>query len=362
MTAVAAAEPPHPKPTVVTDIRAETPKAQGLPSRKILLAGASILGAAVAFAILNGMSERPQRFSSPQANAAPQAATPPEALQSAPSTYDEAGFAAALAPPEDPLWAANGQTPPLPSEAQSAGPPPAGPPSSPAMARDPAFEERQAARGSPIRFAAATSPEVEEDPAVHPSRLAPPLARTILQAGAVIPASLQTGINSDVPGLVTALVTAPVHDSLTGDHLLIPQGSRLVGAYQDGVTYGDRRLRVVWARLILPNGWSMSLSGLEASDVTGVAGLPAEVDNQLGRLAVASLASGALATAAYAAEDDNHDRIGPSVANAAAQEAASVGGRIVDRELQVRPTLRVPAGAPVRVIVNRDLVLRPYGG
>jgi type IV secretory pathway VirB10-like protein len=360
MTAAAAGEPLA-KPTVATDIRAETPKAQGLPSRKILLAGASILGAAVAFAILNGMSERPRRLSTPETNAAPQAATPPEALQRAPSTYDEAGFATVPVPPEDALWAANGQSPPLPSETQSAGPPAAAPPPSQAIARDLALEERQAARGSPIRFAAANSSEVEADPAVHPSRLAPPPARTILQAGAVIPASLQTGINSDVPGLVTALVTAPVHDSLTGDHLLIPQGSRLVGAYQDGVTYGDRRLRVLWTRLILPNGWSMSLSGLEASDVTGAAGLPAEVDNQVGRLAVASLASGALATAANAAEDDDDDRIGPSVANAAAQEAASVGGRIVDRELQVRPTLRVPAGAPVRIIVSRDLVLRPYG-
>ena len=359
MTAVTAAEPPRPKPTVVTDIRAETPKAKGLPSRKILLAGASILGAAVAFAILNGMSDQPRRFSSPQTNAAPQAATPPEALQSAPSTYDEAGFAAAPIAPEDPLWAANGQTPP-PTEAAPIGPTAPAPASSLAATPDPVLEERQAARGSPIRFAAAASSEREADPGVHPSRLAPPPARTILQAGAVIPASLQTGINSDVPGLVTALVTAPVHDSLTGEYLLIPQGSRLVGAYQDGVTYGDRRLRVVWTRLILPNGWSMSLSGLEASDVTGAAGLPAEVDNQLGRLAVASLASGALATAANAAEDDDDDRIGPSVANAAAQEAASVGGRIVDRELQVRPTLRVPAGATVRVIVNRDLILRPY--
>jgi type IV secretory pathway VirB10-like protein len=354
----AAAETPHPRPTVMTDIRAETPKARGLPSRKFLLAGASVLGAAVAFAILNGMSERPRRHEPYQAAAAPQAATPPEALQSAPSTYDEAGFAAIPAPPEDPLWAAHGETPP--HETQPAGSVATAPPSLAAASRDPVLEERQAARGSPIRFGPSDSLEAPADPDVHPARLAPPPARTILQAGAIIPASLQTGINSDVPGLVTALVTAPVRDSLTGDHLLIPQGSRLVGAYQDGVTYGDQRLRVVWTRLILPNGWSMSLSGLEASDVSGAAGLPAEVDNHLGRLAAASLASGALATAANAAEDDDSDGFGPSVANAAAQEAASVGGRIVDRELQVRPTLRVPAGAPVRVIVSRDLILRPY--
>ncbi len=362
MTA-AAAELPRPRPTVVTDIRADTPKAKGLPSRKVLLTGALVLGGLVAFAILNGMSDRPRRFEAAATETEPQGATAPETVRSAPSTYDEAGFGeASLDPPVDPFWGPDG--PPEEYATADQGPPPAANPApstpAPSPRPDPILEERATARGSPIRFARDEVLSPETSDAVHPARLQAPAARTIIQAGAIIPAALQTGINSDVPGTVTALVTAPVHDSLTGEHLLIPQGARLIGSYQDGVTYGERRLRIVWTRLILPNGWSMDLTGLEASDVTGAAGLPADVDNQLGRIAVASLASGALSTAANAAEDDETSVFGQSVGNAAAQEAARVGGRIVDRELSVRPTLRVPAGAPVRVLVNRDLVLRPY--
>lgn len=361
MTA-AIAEPPRPRPTVITDIRAAAPKAKGLPSRKVLIAGALVLGGLVAFAILTGLSERPRHSHAAATAAETTSATAPETVRSAPSTYDEAGFGQpALEPPVDPFWGSNGPPPEIAAGVQApvlAGPNAAT--SAPAQGPDPIVEERNAARASSIRFASAAVSVPETTDTVHPARLQAPVARMLVQAGAIIPAALQTGINSDVPGTVTALVTAPVHDSLTGEHLLIPQGARLIGTYQDGVTYGERRLRIVWTRLILPNGWSMALTGLEASDVTGAAGLPADVDHQLGRIAVASLVSGALTTAANAAEDDETSVFGQSVGNAAAQEAASVGGRIVDREISVRPTLRFPAGAPVRVLVNRDLVLRPY--
>jgi type IV secretion system protein VirB10 len=344
-------------PAVVTDIRAKEPKAKGLPSRQALLAGALVLGGFVAFAILNGMSERPRRFQASEPQAEPHAATLPETVRAAPSTYDNADFAAAIEPPVDPFWGPNGPPPEYAPE-QAVPPPPVMPAA--VSAPDPALEERNAARASPLLLTARTTPSAGGSAFVHPARLEAPAGRTILQAGAVIPAALQTGVNSDIPGQVTALVTAPVYDSLTGAHLLIPQGARLIGAIQNGVTYGDRRLRIVWTRLILPNGWSMDLGELEASDVSGAAGLPADVDNQLGRMAMASVVSGALSTSANAAEDNETSVFGQSVGNAAAQEAARVGGRIVDRELNVRPTLRVPAGAPVRVIVSRDLVLREY--
>lgn len=159
---------------------------------------------------------------------------------------------------------------------------------------------------------------------------------------------------------VIAQVTAPVFDSVTGRHLLIPQGSRLIGAYDSATTYGDRRLLLVWNRLILPNGWSINLQGMEGSDAAGAAGVRDRTDNHPMRLAGAIALSAIVSVVANEAEDDDSESLTRSVGNAAAQEAARTGGRIIDRELSVHPTLRVRAGAPVRVLVTRDIVLRPY--
>ena len=155
-------------------------------------------------------------------------------------------------------------------------------------------------------------------------------------------------------------MTEDVYDSVTGDHLLVPQGARLLGTYDAAATHGDRRLLVVWNRLIMPNGWSIALRGMPGTDAAGSSGVRDSVDAHLGRIAMASLLSGALSVAANEAEDDDSNRMAESVGNAAAQEAARVGGRIIDRELNVRPTLRIRAGAPVRVLVSQDIVLRPY--
>ena len=192
------------------------------------------------------------------------------------------------------------------------------------------------------------------------ARLSPPRSPHELIAGSVIPAALLTELNSDRPGRVIAQVTAPVFDSVSGAHLLIPQGARLIGAYDASNSYGDRRLMLVWERLILPNGWSIALERMEGGDSTGAAGVHDRVDNHLDRIAAAALLSAIIGVAANEAESEDDARFTESVGDAAAQEAARTGGRLVDRELSVRPTLRVRAGAPVRVLVTRDIRLRPY--
>lgn len=194
-----------------------------------------------------------------------------------------------------------------------------------------------------------------------PSRLTPPRSAYELLAGAVIPSALSTELNSDAPGRIIAQVTAPVFDSVTGAHLLIPQGSRLIGAYDSGVTYGDRRLILVWNRLIHPNGWSINLADMQGADPSGAAGLRDRTDNHLGRLAGAVAISAIISVVANNAEDnDDNASLTQNLGDAAAQEAARTGSRLVERELSVRPTLRVRAGAPVRVLVVRDIQLRPY--
>lgn len=180
-------------------------------------------------------------------------------------------------------------------------------------------------------------------------------------AGSVIAGALSTELNSDAPGRVIAQVTAPVFDTVTGAHLLIPQGSRLIGTYDNSVTYGDRRLVLVWNRLILPNGWSINLQNMQGADPTGAAGLRDRTDNHFDRLAGAIALSAIISVVANNAEDDDDGAsLSQSLGDAAAQEAARTGGRIIERELSVRPTLRVRAGAPVRVLVMRDISLRPY--
>jgi len=150
-------------------------------------------------------------------------------------------------------------------------------------------------------------------------------------------------------------------DSVSGDHLLIPQGARLLGAYDAAAAHGDRRLLLVWNRLIMPNGWSIPLRGMPGADASGASGLYDRVDAHMGRIAMASFLSGVISVAANEAENDDGERRAESIGDAAAQEAARVGARIVDRELNVRPTLRIRAGARVRVLVSQDVVLRPYG-
>ena len=188
----------------------------------------------------------------------------------------------------------------------------------------------------------------------------PPGPPYLLQAGSLIPAALLTAVNSDLPGRVIAQVSGPVHDSVTGDHLLIPQGARLIGTYSSQNSYGDTRVFLSWDRLLMPDGSSLDLPQMAATDGAGAAGLEARVDNHLGRLGGAIAISAVLSILANEAEDTSGDRFTRSLGDAAAQEAARTGSRIVGRELNLRPTLRVPAGAPVRVLVTDDILLNPY--
>jgi type IV secretion system protein VirB10 len=193
-----------------------------------------------------------------------------------------------------------------------------------------------------------------------PGAYRPPASPYELQAGTVIPAALVTAVNSDLPGKVIAQVTAPVYDSITNDHLLIPQGARLIGTYESEVLYGDTRVFLAWDRIIMPNGWSLDLGGMAATDPSGAAGVSDKTDNHLGRLGGAIALSAVLSVIANEAEDKSEAGFTRSLGDAAAQEAARTGGRIVDRELTMRPTLRVRPGAPVRVLVTTDLSLNPY--
>ena len=196
---------------------------------------------------------------------------------------------------------------------------------------------------------------------VAPDRVIPPASPYILQAGAVIPAALITGIRSDLPGQITAQVTENVYDSPTGSLLLIPQGTRIIGQYDDGVTFGQRRVLLVWNRLILPGGRSIVLERLPGADASGYAGLEDGIDYHWWDLMKAAGLSTLLAVGAELATSDE-DRLIRAIRDGAQDTVNQAGQQIVQRQLQVAPTLTIRPGFPVRIIVTRDLVFEPAGG
>jgi len=190
--------------------------------------------------------------------------------------------------------------------------------------------------------------------------MAPP-SRFVLHAGAVIPAALITGIRSDLPGQVTAQVTENVYDSPTGRLLLIPQGTRLVGQYDSGVGFGQRRVLLAWTRLIFPNGRSIVLERQPGADVQGYAGLEDGVDHHWWDMAKAAGLSTLLSVGAQAGSSGEQGDLVRALRQGASDGISQTGRQVVGRQLDIAPTLTIRPGFPVRVIVGRDLILEPYG-
>ncbi|MHB1302329.1 MAG: TraB/TrbI/VirB10 family type IV secretion system protein [Acidiphilium sp.] len=217
-------------------------------------------------------------------------------------------------------------------------------------------DEKQAFLNSPV------------DRSVYsPDRLQKPISPYELMAGSIIPAALITGLNSDLPGPVVAQVTQDVYDSVTGRYLLVPQGAKLIGKYDSVVAYGQSRVLLIWTRLIMPDGHSIVLDNLPAADTQGYAGLKDGVDYHFWKLlrgvALSSLlgVSSALATNNVVGGSSSGNLI-ISLGQSGDQATNQAGQQIVSHDLGVRPTLTVRPGFPFDVMVNRDIVLRPYAG
>ncbi|MCC6776962.1 MAG: TrbI/VirB10 family protein [Hyphomicrobiales bacterium] len=191
-----------------------------------------------------------------------------------------------------------------------------------------------------------------------------PVSRYQLMAGTIIAASLVTGLNADLPGFVIAQVTEHTYDTVSGRHLLIPQGSRLIGKYDSVVAYGQERALVVWQRIIRPDGSSIVIDNLPATDTAGYAGLADAVDLHTWRLLKGiGLATvlGVGSSLAFSSGSGDSDII-RALRESTGQTTNRAGQRLIERELNVQPTLTVRPGWPLRVIVHKDLILSPYRG
>lgn len=184
-----------------------------------------------------------------------------------------------------------------------------------------------------------------------------------LQPGTIIPATLMSGINSDMPGQVVAQVRQNVYDSVTGSVLLVPQGSRLIGKYGGTVGSGQERISVNWQTLILPNGDNVNLSGMVAVDSQGYAGLRDQVDDHTGSIfgitALTSVLS-AVGTVAGGGVSSDEQSVSQLAASGATTNLVNVVSKLLDKKMDVSPTITVRPGFNFEVFVGQALVLNPY--
>ena len=195
---------------------------------------------------------------------------------------------------------------------------------------------------------------------INPHALMPSPSPYTLMAGSIISASLITGLNSDLPGLVTAQVTENAYDSVTGRILLIPQGSRLVGCYDSVVAFGQKRALVVWQRIILPDGASVRIDNVPATDTVGYAGLSDKVDVHTWQLLKGVALSTLLGVGTQLSFGSNESDLVRAIRESAQQSGSRAGDQLVTRNLNIQPTIRVRPGWPLRVVVHKDIILRPW--
>jgi len=187
-----------------------------------------------------------------------------------------------------------------------------------------------------------------------------------VKAGSVIPATLVTGVNSDLPGQLLAQVSHNVLDTVQGEYVLIPQGAKLIGRYDSQVTYGQERALVVWDRLIYPDGSSIRLKGMQGHDVQGYAGMKDRVNNHYARVFGSAILMSFVQAGIASSESETNGffATNPSpsdeLRNALALEVGRVSTELIRRNLRIAPTLEIRPGYRFAVMVNKDMELPPY--
>ena len=233
---------------------------------------------------------------------------------------------------------------------------PAAPTSDPAApALDPDRDPN--AQGRKAQFAGA----LDRTGDINPNRLTAAPSPYLLSAGSVISASLITGLRSDLPGLVTAQVTNQVFDSPTGRILLIPQGSRLIGSYDSVVAFGQKRALIVWQRIMLPDGSSLRIDNVPATDASGYAGLQDKVDFHTWALLKGVALSTLLGVGSQLTVSGESDLV-QAIRESTQQKVSRAGDQLTSRNLNIQPTITIRPGATVRLVVHKDLILAPWRG
>ncbi len=220
--------------------------------------------------------------------------------------------------------------------------------------------EAQNGQSQKIAFLQSTS----SNPDTIDSQLKTPVSKYEIMAGTLIPATLVTGINSDLPGTITAKVCRDVYDTVSGNYLLIPQGTTIIGAYDSKVTYGQSRVLIAWQRLIFPNGDSFNLSGMPGADLMGAAGLSDLVDHHYTRVFGSALLMSVFGAAGQLTQpkDSNANQINNEqiIYAAIGQQLSQTSTQLIAKNMNIQPTLMIRPGENFNVLLTRDMVLPTY--
>lgn len=385
-------------------------------NRKMLTVLTVIFTAIVTFALVAGLSPKKtatgQEQKTAKAEEAKSQSAPglPDPLISAPGNYPELGRKQASRPPAGqagtgtspgPDAVAEPDTPQPPARAYTATPPGGQPESQ-------AHKDGMTAINSPVTFGQTEAPQQgrgdEPRPLVVPpipglprmgehapgvddqnmqgekrdfsrerpqdlpyikATLMAPISQYEIKAGTLLPATLITGINSDLPGQIVAQMRENVYDTVTGNYLLVPQGTRLIGEYDSKVAFGQERVLVVWTRLILPNGDSINLEGMPGADLSGYAGISDRVNNHYGKLVTGVVLGSVIgAGAQVAVGGQGAPNVPPSfgqmAVSGAAQNINQAAQQHTNKVLNMQPTIEISPGDKINVFVTKDMILRPF--
>ncbi|MBP9741773.1 MAG: hypothetical protein KBD37_00275 [Burkholderiales bacterium] len=197
-----------------------------------------------------------------------------------------------------------------------------------------------------------------------------PISKYEIKAGTPIPGFMITPINSDLPGVVTAQVARNIYDTKTGNYLLIPGGSRLIGVYDSNIAYGQSRVMVAWNRVIFPSGASYRLYGMPGTDAMGISGLTGEVNNHYGRIYGSAMVMGVITAGMQYSQNNSNSNVqtgttypnptvGQSLAAGLGQQLGQAGLQVTQKNLNVQPTIEIPASQQINIMLTSDVVLRP---
>jgi type IV secretion system protein VirB10 len=193
-----------------------------------------------------------------------------------------------------------------------------------------------------------------------------PITAFEIKTGWDIPAVLEQGINSDLPGQIKALVRENVYDAATGQYLLIPQGSRVVGTYNSHIAYGQTRVQIVWSQLMFPDGTTMPLEGMIGQDAQGASGFHDKTNNHYVRLFGMALLTSAFSAGIQITQGSGQSNSAyPSnsqlATQALGQQLGQLGMEIARKNMNVQPTITIPVGYRFNIRVNRDVAfVEPY--
>lgn len=208
---------------------------------------------------------------------------------------------------------------------------------------------------------------VEDDEIYLSSRKKAAKSPYQVMAGTFIPAVLETGLNSDLPGYSTAVVRQNVYDTVTGTFLLIPKGTKIFGKYESKIAYGQKRLLLNWNRLIFSDGASISIKGMPGTDKEGYSGFADQVDNHFANLLSGAILMSIIGAGAQLSQPQTSSGITPSqnevigqtIAGQAGTQIANITGQVVQKNMNVSPTISIRPGYEFNIIVNKDMILEP---